>query len=69
MVNFEAVIWYLFLADSVLGNLAVWFSPKMRKFYRKQKFLHKYFPVRKGWMFVYLLLVLWVGYGLYRLVF
>ena len=67
MVSIEAIIWYLVLVDSVMGNFAVWFSPKLRKVYRKIKFFSKHLPATRGWMAVYLALVLWVGYGLYRL--
>ncbi len=67
MVNFEVIIWYLFLLDSSLGNLTVWFFPKFSRQFKKYKFLNKYLPATKGWMAVYLGLVLWVGYGLFRL--
>ena len=66
-INIEAIIWYGALADSVFGNLAVWFFPKFSKQFKKYKFFSRYFPLTKGWMVAYLGLVLWVGYGLYRL--
>ena len=64
-MGIEAVIWYLVLLDSVIANVialccASWYKKKFKKF-------SKYFPIVKGWTLLYLALVLWVGYGLYRL--
>lgn len=66
-IGFEAIVYYLVLIDVIVGNLAIWFSPNFKRFYKKQKFWNKYLPVTKGWMAWYLILVLWIGYGLYRL--
>ena len=67
-INIEAIIWYLFLIDSVGANIFVWGSPKFTKWYkRKYKKLLKYLPLTKAWCFVYLILVLWVGNALCRL--
>ena len=68
MVSFEQVIWYLFLIDSLGANIAVWLFPKTITWYKKNfKTASKYLPLTKGWTFVYLILVLWVGYTLVRL--
>jgi len=68
MVNFEAIIFYLFLLDSLGANIMVWFFPSFTKWYKKKlPSLFKYLPLKKGWAFLYLILVLWIGCALYRL--
>ena len=63
--NLEATIWYAILLDCIGANIVAWFC---NDWYREKfKTLHKYFPATKGWCFVYLVLVLWVGCVLYRL--
>jgi len=65
MVGFEGVIFYLFLLDSLGANIMAWIFPKwLKKNYRG---FYKHFPLTRGWAAVYLVLVLWVGYGLVRL--
>lgn len=66
--NLEAIIWYVFIIDSICANIMVWFSPSFVKWYKKKcpSFL-KHIPLTKGWTFLYLIFVLWVGYALYRL--
>jgi len=65
MVSFEAVIWYLFLIDSLGANIMAIFFPKWLK--KNFKGIWKHLPVTKGWAAIYLLLVLWVGCALWRL--
>ena len=67
-MNIEAIIWYIFLLDSIGANIFVWFVPGTVKWYQRNfKTASKYLPLTKGWAFVYLILVLWVGYTLVRL--
>ena len=61
----EGIIWYLVLLDSLGANTMAWFFPKRGKKFMKG--FWKHFPVTKGWAAFYLVLVLWVGSGLYRL--
>ena len=62
--NIEATIWYAILLDSIGANIVAWF---FADWYREKfKNLHKHIPTTKAWCFVYLALVLWVGYVLYR---
>jgi hypothetical protein len=66
--NIEGIIWFLVLLDSIGANLAVWFFPGLARWYKRNyKWVYKYLPLTKGWAFAYLVLVLWVGSGLYRL--
>ena len=65
MVMIEAIVWYLFLLDSIGANIAAWFFPGWSK--KTLKGLWKHLPVTKGWALVYLILVLWIGCALYRL--
>lgn len=66
VLNIEAVIYYLILIDSVGANILSWCCAK---WYKKNmsKGIVKHFPASKGWALWYFILVLWVGYGLYRL--
>ena len=66
VLNIEVIIYYLILIDSIGANIVTWFFPK---WYKKNMYkgIVKHFPVAKGWALWYLVLVLWVGYGLYRL--
>tara|TARA_Y100000310_G_C20686917_1_gene819611 strand:- start:421 stop:645 length:225 start_codon:yes stop_codon:yes gene_type:complete len=67
-VGIEAVIWYLVLLDSLGANIAAWFFPKRsKKLLGKFGKFAKHFPITKGWCAWYLVLILWVGSGLYRL--
>jgi len=65
MVGIEAIIYYLVFIDSVVANLLAWFCAKWYK--KNYKGFFKHFPATKGWCALYLILVLWVGYGLMRL--
>ena len=65
VVSFETVIFYLFLIDSIGANLVAFFCPKW--YTKNYKGFVKLFPLTKGWTLFYLVLVLWVGSGLYRL--
>jgi len=65
MINFEAIVWYLFLLDSLMANIAAWFFPKL--YAKKYKRIAKHLPLSKAWCFFYLFFVLWVGCTLARL--
>jgi phosphotransferase system glucose/maltose/N-acetylglucosamine-specific IIC component len=63
--NIEATIWYAVLLDSIGANIVAWFCAD---WYRGNlEAIYKHFPATRGWCFVYLMLVLWVGCVLYRL--
>lgn len=64
-INIEAIIYYIFLADSLMANFVAYFKPKWYK--KTYKSFSKIFPISKGWCALYLFLVLWIGYALYRL--
>ena len=65
MVMIESIVWWVFLLDSVGANIMAWCFPN---WYKKEfKGFWKHFPVTKGWALFYLVLILWVGAGLYRL--
>jgi len=67
MVMIEAIVWYLFLLDSVGANVAVWCCAGWFKKKFKGSWLMKHLPLKKGWAVVYLILVIWIGCALYRL--
>jgi len=65
MVNIEAIIWWAVLLDSLGANTMAWCFPGwLKKNYRG---IYKHLPLTKGWALFYLVMVLWVGYSLYRL--
>ncbi|MBR9701461.1 hypothetical protein GOV13_00900 [Candidatus Pacearchaeota archaeon] len=66
MPSLEAIIWYLFLLDSIGANITAWFFGGWFK-KKMGKGFWKHLPVTKGWTFIYLALVVWVGVGLWRL--
>jgi hypothetical protein len=65
-IGIEAIIYYLVLLDAVGANIASFF---FAGWYKKNmhKGIVKHFPATKGWTLYYLILVLWVGFGLQRL--
>lgn len=65
MVNIEAIIWWAFLADSIGANIIAWFFSNWLK--KNYKGFWKHVPVTKAWAGFYLLLILWIGFALYRL--
>jgi len=67
MVLLEVVVYYLFVIDSVFALLFSWFYPDFGKKNKDMKKIFKYFPLTRGWSALYLFLVLWVGFSLYRL--
>tara|TARA_Y100000034_G_C6580626_1_gene251900 strand:- start:163 stop:375 length:213 start_codon:yes stop_codon:yes gene_type:complete len=67
MVSFEAILYYLFLIDSLFANIFSWFYSDVGKKNKQLKKFYRYFPLTKGWSGLYLLIMLWVGFSLYRL--
>ena len=65
MLNVEAVIYYFVLLDSIVANIVCWYFADWYK--KNYKGIYKHFPMTIGWCFSYLILVLWIGYALYRL--
>ncbi|MBD3262761.1 hypothetical protein GF374_00075 [Candidatus Woesearchaeota archaeon] len=64
-IGIEAGIWVLFLIDSIIYNFIVHTPTKWHK--RTSHWMHKKFPLNKLVGVMYLGLVLWVGFALYRL--
>jgi hypothetical protein len=56
----QAIVYYLFLIDSVGALLMAWFGDKWYK--RNFRIFSRYFPPSKGWCTYYFLLILWIGY-------
>jgi len=61
----EAILFYIILADSLTVNILAWCCGKWYK--KNYKWASKRFPLTKGWAVWYLILVLWIGYALFRL--
>jgi hypothetical protein len=64
-MSLEAIIFYLFLLDSIFANIMVWFGA--RWYNRNLGLFTRYFPASKGWSTLYLILVLWIGFLLARM--
>ena len=63
--NLEAIIWCLVLLDSLFCNGIAWFDGKW--YTKKFPGMSKLFPVTKAFAIYYLVLVLWIGFALYRM--
>ena len=64
----ETILYYAFLLDSIMANIIIWLLPNFYKNFKK-KFprFSKHLPITKLWALLYLILVIWIGYALYRL--
>lgn len=61
----ESVVWVILLVDAVGANVVVYFGDD--KWYKKHlRVFSRFFPLAKGWAGYYLVLVLWIGFMLYR---
>ena len=66
--NFEAIVWYMVLFESLLVNIFAWFTPGFTKWFKeKMPRVSKFIPLTKGWALAYLGFVIWIGSALYRL--
>lgn len=64
-VTILVIIFYLLLIDSIGANVVSWLG--LRQWYRGNfSFIARLFPATKGWTTYYLLLVLFIGFLLYR---
>lgn len=67
VLGIEGIIWYLFLLDSAGAVIASFCCAKWFKKKYKGYWFWKHLPLTKGWALMYLGLVLWVGFTLYRM--
>ncbi|MBT3835807.1 hypothetical protein HOD05_02890 [Candidatus Woesearchaeota archaeon] len=61
----EAILYYLIALDMLSYNLMCWFGGKW--YNKKFSVLARYFPAKKGFGAYYLILILWLGYSLWRM--
>ncbi len=65
-VYVESILWYLFFIDCILYNILSW--TKGTKIHKQiSHWLSDYFPLNKLYGLLYLFMVIWTGYSLYRL--
>ena len=65
-MTLEIIIFYILLVDSIGANLVVLFGSK---WYTKHfRIISRAFPPAPGWALYYLILVLWVGSLIYRII-
>lgn len=62
----EMILYILVLTDAIFANVAAWgtFGEELTKHYGV---FSKYFPITRGWTTYYLVMVLWIGWALFRL--
>ncbi len=65
MIAFEGIIWYLFLLDCLTYNVMIWTKEKWHD--RLTHWTSKYFPLNGFFGAYYLVIILWLGFALYRL--
>ena len=65
VLGIEGIIWYILLIDSIGAIITTLFFVSWYK--KNARWWNKHFPATLGWSIWYLILVLWVGYGLLRL--
>ena len=64
-LSLEKLLWFLVFIDSISTNIIVWFFPQWYE--KKFNKMSKYLPATKGWSTWYLILVIWIGYALFRI--
>ncbi|MFC1721242.1 hypothetical protein ACFLY0_01055 [Patescibacteria group bacterium] len=64
-LSIYSIIFYLLLIDSVSANVIAWSGG--RAWYAKHfHIIARYLPMAKGWATYYLILVVWIGFILYK---
>jgi len=61
----EGVVWYLILIDCIVYNIFSWTYGK--KHTRTTHWVSEHFPLSKFMGLMYLFLVVWTGFALYRM--
>ncbi len=62
-MNLIKIIFWLLLVDSLVANYITWLGN--RDYFNQITFFKRFFPLTKGWMVWYLILVLFIGYLVY----
>jgi len=63
-MSIEAIIFWVLLVDSIGANFMAWFGSSW--YLHHFRLMSRYFPLAKGWTAMYLVLVLVIGYLVYR---
>jgi len=61
----EGIIWYLFLVDCIVYNILVWTKGKLHN--KISHWISQHFPLSRIFAIYYLIIILWLGYALYRM--
>lgn len=64
-LSIEVIIFYILLIDSIAANLLAW-SGEGAWFNKNFRIISRYFPLTKGWTTYYLVLVIFIGFILYK---
>lgn len=61
----EGIVWYLIFIDCIIYNIMAWTKKKWH--FRDHHWLSNFFPLHRFWGLFYFILVIWLGYTLYRM--
>lgn len=64
-MNIESVIFYVLLIDALGANVLAW-TQGQKWWQRNCSFIARHFPLSRGWVVYYLVLVCILGIALYR---
>ncbi|MFH0701126.1 MAG: hypothetical protein V2A62_01680 [Candidatus Woesearchaeota archaeon] len=64
-IYWEGLLWYLIAIDCLVYNIMSWSQGKWHQ--KQTHWFTDYFPYQRGWGIIYLFLVLWIGFLLYRM--
>jgi hypothetical protein len=62
---FEGIIFYFFLLDCIIYNVMSWSTGKFHD--KVSHWLSDWFPLNRFFGLFYFILILWVGFALYRM--
>jgi len=64
-MNIEEIIFYILLIDATGANLVSFFGE--RWYVKNAMIFSRWFPAARGWTIYYFILIIWIGFLLYRL--
>ncbi|PIZ50696.1 hypothetical protein COY27_06300 [Candidatus Woesearchaeota archaeon CG_4_10_14_0_2_um_filter_33_13] len=65
MLYTEGIVWYLFFLDSLVYVFMTFSKGKLHQ--KLTHWLSGYFPLNRFFSLFYLILVMWLGFALYRM--
>lgn len=65
-INIESFIFYILLIDALGANILAW-SDKKQWWHKHMRLMSRYFPLTRGWTSYYMVIIVVMGWMLYRL--